>query len=107
LLLQDLFWHMQRSNSSTGKQPLLRAGWLAFLLIKSQLLPGFPDLVRCVACTAAEDFRWRDLFPFTDISQHNLTCRAALKQCLLQEVQLEWPDQQQQQKKDASTVSQH
>lgn len=44
---------MQRSNSSsTGKQPLLRAGWLAFLLIKSQLLPGFPDLVRCVRRTA-------------------------------------------------------
>jgi hypothetical protein len=45
---QDLFWHVQRSSSSsTSKQPLLRAGWLAFLTIKAQLLPGFPDLVRC------------------------------------------------------------
>lgn len=47
---QDLFWHIQRSNtnsSSTAHQALLRAGWLAFLNIKSQLLPGFPDLVRC------------------------------------------------------------
>lgn len=45
LCLQDLFWHVQRS-SPTPKQPLLRAGWLAFLMIKAQLLPGFPDLVR-------------------------------------------------------------
>jgi hypothetical protein len=49
MLPQDLFWHIQRSNSSNAaKQPLLRAGWLAFLVIKAQLLPGFPDLVRCV-----------------------------------------------------------
>jgi hypothetical protein len=48
--LQDLFWHIQRSNtssSSTSHQALLRAGWLTFLNIKAQLLPGFPDLVRC------------------------------------------------------------
>ncbi|KAF8058436.1 RBR2 [Scenedesmus sp. PABB004] len=44
---KDLFWHVQRS-ASTPKQPLLRAGWLAFLLIKAQLLPGFPDLVSCL-----------------------------------------------------------
>lgn len=43
---QDLFWHVQRSAPATPKQPLLRAGWLAFLLLKAQLLPGFPDLVR-------------------------------------------------------------
>jgi hypothetical protein len=45
--LQDLFWHVQRS-SATPKQPLLRAGWLAFLVVKAQLLPGFPDMVRSV-----------------------------------------------------------
>jgi hypothetical protein len=42
-----LFWHVQRS-SATPKQPLLRAGWLAFLVVKAQLLPGFPDMVRSV-----------------------------------------------------------
>eukprot|EP00879_Flechtneria_rotunda_P025462 GHRR01027061.1.p1 GENE.GHRR01027061.1~~GHRR01027061.1.p1 ORF type:complete len:359 (+),score=85.18 GHRR01027061.1:944-2020(+) len=44
---KDLFWNVQRS-SSTPKQPLLRAGWLTFLLLKAQLLPGFPDLVSCM-----------------------------------------------------------
>eukprot|EP00878_Enallax_costatus_P034420 GHUV01038161.1.p1 GENE.GHUV01038161.1~~GHUV01038161.1.p1 ORF type:complete len:332 (+),score=45.39 GHUV01038161.1:258-1253(+) len=47
---KDLFWHMARStgSSSSAKQPLMRAGWLAFLMIKAQLLPGFPDLVSCL-----------------------------------------------------------
>jgi hypothetical protein len=42
--LQDLFWHVHRM--SAPKPPLLQAGWLAFLVIKAQLLPGFPDMVR-------------------------------------------------------------
>jgi uncharacterized SAM-binding protein YcdF (DUF218 family) len=50
--LQDLFWHVQRS-SATPKQPLLRAGWLSFLVVKAQLLPGFPDMVRSVQAAEA------------------------------------------------------
>lgn len=58
-IVQDLFWHIQRSNSSsTSKQPLLRAGWLAFLTIKAQLLPGFPDLVRCAGTKQRHKHQW-------------------------------------------------
>jgi hypothetical protein len=35
-------------SAAAQAAPLLRAGWLAFLLLKAELLPGLPDLVRCV-----------------------------------------------------------
>eukprot|EP00775_Hariotina_reticulata_P005792 gene5792-6032_t len=44
---KDLFWHVH-CKSATPMQPMRRAGWLAFLVIKAQLLPGFPDMVSCL-----------------------------------------------------------
>lgn len=49
--LQDLFWRFHRLVTAP-KQPAMQAGWLTFLLLKAELLPEFPDLVRCaVLCS--------------------------------------------------------
>ena len=42
---QDLFAQFCGSHD---QQLAMRAGWLTFLVVKGQLLPGFPDLVRWV-----------------------------------------------------------